>query len=184
MAKYKSSGIISIKKILQKQGRAYEQAFLNLLTPDEKEAYLKAMPSGWVAIEIGASLSEKAANLIFQKNPEALVEFGRLRAKEQLTGMYKMFISLTSTKDLIDQTPHFWKHMMDTGHLEVETGQGANLARITLREFPNLPKAFRLSIGGFLAGAVEVALHGREVKVRSDFSNSQAVVWDLSWDTE
>lgn len=181
MGTYKGSGLVTNRDIVQTLDPEVEKKILDSLTPEEQKIYENAIPVARYPIGIVASVFSKTAAVIFPNDPDADYKLGVERAKNALSGIYRIFLKITSVPYLISKVPKVWTTYHDQGKMWVEREGAKNQATVLLSEYPELPLVFMPTIAGFMAGGM--ALAGvKKIKVTFITDDPALWKWHVIWD--
>ncbi|MCD4814165.1 hypothetical protein K8S19_10805 [bacterium] len=178
MGEYKANQIIVIQDMFKKQPQD-EAAFIGTLLPEELEAYTKAMPISWFAIEVSASITTKAMPFLYPGElDKAYFKFGEHLARSDLSGMYRIMVRISSVPFLLDQTAKLWKLYHRQGHMRMQKKERS--AELLIEDYPDFPVANHKVMMGYIYGAV--ALTGaKEVKVEGNVLGVSTIEYKISW---
>lgn len=180
MAKFKGSGVVFLRTRIQAAGRAEEKALLAKLTPEEADAYTKAMAITWIPLDITAALFRKVAEVLYPGNPKGIFELGRGQARDNLSGIYKIILKLTTVPFLAGQSAKLWRTYYDFGNARTELNADLKKGVLIVENHPDLPKEIRELTRGYIAGAMELT-KSEGIQVQSDESNPEAWKWIVHW---
>jgi hypothetical protein len=180
MANLKGSSIKAIEKLFKNQPLPYEQ-FLASLSPEELKTYKHSMPITWVPADLAASISSKAADLLYPGDPRRLVKLGRDRAVVHITGLYKMVFRILDSGTLLNNAASVWPTLHDTGKASIEKGEDARHAAFCVSGYPELLGPFKPMVEGFILGVLESA-GKKNIQVVLDGRNPDLWKWMVSWD--
>jgi len=113
MAKVKASDIIMVKKMLQDAG--LDQQVLPTLSAETFKALQAAGATSWVEMSQEAEVLQAAAAALYAQDPRALERLGREVAKQQFTGIYKVFLMIPSVDFIVKRISTMWKTIYTAG---------------------------------------------------------------------
>ncbi|MBN1595845.1 hypothetical protein JW933_07965 [candidate division FCPU426 bacterium] len=180
MIKYKGTGIKILNHLFASHGQDQEAKFLAILTPEEKEGYENIMATSWVPIDLAARLFAKAAEVLFPGDCEGLMKIGREQALNNLTGIYKILIRITTLNFVLSQTALLWKTYFDQGKAQGLGEAEKKKAILRVTGIPDMPKASRQVVAGYVVGVLEL-INIKNTKVRHMESNPQCWEWEITW---
>lgn len=181
MIDYKAAGIISMKKALEAGNKEAEIKFLSSLTSEESNIYKTALPVSWVPIEIAAQLFKKGATMLYPHDPKGLEKLGRAEALDELTGIYKIFLKMTTVPYLMNQAAKLWRNYHKKGQARVEGNPEEKTGYFIVEDFPELPEIIQIVTSGYLIGSLELT-GAKNVQVTREASDSQLWRWKIKWE--
>ncbi len=181
MIDYKAGSLISMKKMLQAGKQEEEKHFLASLTPAENNIYKTALSVSWVSIRAAAQLLEKGAEALFPGDPGGMERIGHAEALDELQGIYKIFLKITTVPYLMNQSAKLWRSYYKKGQARTEGNPEEKAGAFIVEDFPKLPEIMQRLVSGYLAGALELT-GARNVQVTLDPSDSQVWRWNIKWE--
>ena len=178
-AKYKGSTLKTIKNLLKEKGPETEKRFLDRLRPETRRTFELALPNSWITIEEGAEIMDAAATMLFGGGSRALRMVARLNARQNLGGIYKVFLRIPSIEFVLKRLSNIWHTFFDTGEARVENFTGKQ-ATLVVEKFPEYPEILRESVCGFIEQLLEMT-GAKQVGVTRETSDPQAWRWRITW---
>lgn len=179
MAKFKGSGIVVLKKLLESKSSTALDLFLSSLTEEERNWFKKTVPITWLPVEIATTLSKKAGQVLYPNDPQFLFKLGQARARENVRGLYKIFFKILSPETVIKNAAKLWPQHHDEGKAVVES-ISPHQAVYCVTDYPDLPEDFRKIIEGFVYGIMEVA-GAKQIQTKRIETNPDQWEWPATW---
>jgi hypothetical protein len=180
MNNYKGAGIFILKKIFAQRGKEFEAAFLAKLPPETAQVYSRTLAFQWLPVETVAQFFIAAAGIIHRDLDQGLFEIGRQQSLDQLSGIYRPLLRVCTVNFAVQQSGRVWKNYFDQGVVTVTQNPVKKEVNFRLTDFPDLPRANRLVVGGFLVGVLELT-NAKNVAVRHQDGEPQNWQWILTW---
>ncbi len=155
MPNTKAIHLKSLKKfLLERSGPgAWERVLENLTPADRHEAAQLRLPHEWFDYALWWRLIT-AADRVLGRGDLALVrEIGSFDARENLHGIYRVFLSFLSPEHIITRTQLIWRQYYDVGQMKV-AGIQTQRAMLRLTDFPALSQGHEQEILGWIEGAL------------------------------
>ncbi|MBN1594808.1 hypothetical protein JW933_02670 [candidate division FCPU426 bacterium] len=181
MAHYRGTGITALRNILRQGRGEAEKKFLALLTPDEEKIYHTVNGRDWVSITLGASMSEKAVQVLYPGDPQGIERLGRERAIQHMTGIYRVFLHFTHVSWFFKQTAKLWRELHDEGQASVERTGQENEIRMIVTHYPSLSPIYRRLIKGYIVGILEL-VGCRNLRVHLEEDDPRRWIWHITWE--
>ncbi len=181
MPRSKGTNVVFLRKLMEKRGPTAEADFLARLEPEEKRIFATALPISWVPSEMVAHMLEVAAATLYPNDPLGLRWIGQDLARDNLSGIYKSLLRLTTITFVIGQCAKLWNIYQEQGRAHAEKDSQENRAVVVVEEYPDLPQAFHEEIAGYILGTAEFT-GVRNIRVTPDLSQPQAWKWIVTWD--
>jgi uncharacterized protein (TIGR02265 family) len=176
----KGADVMSLRKILQEQGAATEQAFLAKLTPDLREVYRGIIATSWTPVEQQMAIYQAAAHTLFPGLDEPMARLGHALAKKTFTGMYRIFFRIPSIAFIMQRVAMVWRSYYTQGEAMVENSQPKRVDFV-VRDFPQLPYPMLEVAKGHCRCILEMT-GAKMVQVTLETHDPQAWRWRLSWE--
>lgn len=181
MADTKGTTLVFLKQAIARKGGDLERRFLNGLSPDEVKLYTTVMPVSWLPIEPVTRMLKAGAETLYPGDRQGLRKIGHDLAQDNLTGLYKVLIKMTTVPFLMAQIAKLWETYHKQGRARIErTGEG-NQATMIVEDYPDLPADFRELLCGYVVGAMELT-GARNVRIEHDARDPKAWRWAGSWE--
>jgi hypothetical protein len=180
MAKTKGTGIVWLRELIEYQGAEAEQQLAKALSPEDYKNYRIAMPINWISEESATNIYQAAGSILFAGSPNVMEEVGRGMAKNNMTGIYSIFLKFVTIPFMLKQASRLWKTYHDTGKTSVEEAPGQNQIIFKVSEFPELPREMRQVLRGYILGLSEL-VKARNTRVELDESNPADWRWVITW---
>ncbi|MEW6516244.1 MAG: hypothetical protein AB1439_04980 [candidate division FCPU426 bacterium] len=180
MAKYKGSGIEVIRALVKARGPEFERRFLERLSPQGRELFQHALAVSWIDFKDDPGDIPVGADMLFPGDPERIAKFGRLAAREAMSGIYKVFLRIPTKAYIIKRIAVLWRTNFDTGTAGVENIRNGQ-ADFVIRDFPEFPEYQLDFLGGYIAGMLELTGSPNPQVVITD-RNPQAWRFQITWD--
>jgi|JI10StandDraft_1071094.scaffolds.fasta_scaffold124918_2 uncharacterized protein (TIGR02265 family) len=179
MANYKGTGVVFMRERVGRAGPAIERLFLQQLTEEERETYLRTLEFHWVPIEVITRLFEVAAPLLHPGNPQGLRLLGKAMASDHLNGVYRIVMKVVSIDSIIEKSARLWHTYHRLGKTRVDR-VGPKLLHFVVVEYPGLPENFQECMCGYISQVLELA-GGTAVRVSHGAIGPGQWCWKLSW---
>jgi hypothetical protein len=180
MPKTKGTGIVWLRELIEYKGAEAEQQMAKALSPEDYKNYRIAMPINWISEESATNIYRAAGNILFAEKANVLEEVGRGMAKNNMTGIYSIFLKFVTIPFMLKQASRLWKTYHDSGKTSVEEAQGQNRIIFKVSEFPELPKDMRQVLRGYILGLSEL-VKAQNTKVEFDESDPGEWRWVITW---
>jgi hypothetical protein len=178
--KIKGAGVAGLRHHFRKDPEL-EQKFLVGLSPEDQTTYQKTFPVSWIPMETASRLYEKAAALMYPGDSKGVQMLGIDLAKEGLSGIQKLFMSIITINFLVRQAARIYSNYIDQGQLLAEPVPGEKKIYLSLDNDPEMPHAIREKVNGFVWGAMEYA-GAKNIKITRDDSNPMMWKWEVTWE--
>lgn len=178
MPQYKGVGLTFLKKLLAEKGADVEASLYQALQPEERQLLEHIGPSDWIALDRAVSIIQKAAPVLFPDDPNQFETLGRLSARDNLTGIYKVLLGTTTMNFAVRMTSLIWGRYYDGGKAKTKNYPQDNRIEFSLHHCPYFPEVLRKTITGYLEGLAEVCQQ-ENVSVVHDDSNPDRWTWDI-----
>lgn len=181
MNKVKGSGMIILKKILQKNHIDFEQAVLPKLQSESVDSFNNKLAVSWVTIPAeakGSPIYESACALFPGAPNKALFRLGELTSQEA-PWFYQIFFRIPTMEFLFQRLDKLWKSFYDTG-----TGSYSNLTdhgvTFIISDYPQFPAYMRQYLSGWFKGFMEL-LGKKVISVIHNDKDPNAWKWKMIW---
>lgn len=134
--------------------------------------------AGWVPIEHATEIFDRLAPFVHGSSDNAIREFGRALAQDNLGGPYKHFVRLMSVPFLIKQAAFMWRAYHNAGRTVVETLDTHNVV-LRVFDYPDLPERFRECMCGWIDQAVTMT-GGKDAQTVS-YEQEASHAWRVTW---
>lgn len=181
MPKIKGRCVWFIRKLIQSNGKAVEDAFLAKFTPEEVKQYHTIMPVIWVSEAFATKIGVSAGEILCPGDPHGTRKMGRLLALDDFKGIYKILFSIATIPFVIQQSPIVWKTYHEIGRVETRKEENANKVYFLVKDYPDMLEGWRELLCGYIQGIVEQT-GGRNVKVGRDRPDTATWRWIITWD--
>lgn len=182
MALSKASGIVFARTLLHAKGGAAEQTLLSQLTSQEVTWYQNALPVTQLPVEVLEKIICLAAPLLYPQPDRnaSLRAFGRAGAINNLNGVYKILLRLTTPDFAIKQAARLWSTYFNQGQARAYKDGNKRIV-FEVSGFPELPALLRQMLAGYIQGAAEMTgIRNAQVALHED--NPQQWRWITVWD--
>jgi hypothetical protein len=179
--KSKGPGVTWLRHLIDQKGPEAEQTMARVLSPEDYKAYRTAMPISWIPEEVITRIFKAAGDVLFAGSPSPLLEVGRGMAKDNMTGIYKFMLRMTTIPFIMSQASRLWHTLHDTGEASACAGPGNNAVTFTVTGFPAIPADMREVLRGYVTGLGELT-GAKNVRTRIDESDPNAWKWVSIWD--
>ena len=105
---YKGIGAVFVRTSVRRVGAGAEGKLLVQLNPEERRMYEDVTASQWVPITFATRLFELAAPIVHPGKPLALRLLGRDLARDNLNGVYRIFLRVLSPQFVLAQNARLW----------------------------------------------------------------------------
>jgi hypothetical protein len=181
VAKSKGTEIVTLRKIVHARGEPFAASFRDALTPGSRQVFDGVTAMSWVPVEDFSRLLAETAAALFPGEKDGLQRLGQAIARDNLTGIYKILLKVTTVPFVLTQVSKLWTTYNDTGKARVLQDGRPHRAEIIVEEFPGLPLPLAAETAGFMAGACEVC-GGQGVRVEYDSPSPSTHRWTCTWD--
>ena len=179
MGNYKGTGVVFMRSLFERHGRAVERQFLSKLTPQEVDIYKQTLEFHWIPIEVITRFFELAAPLLYPGDPTGLRRIGREMARDHLQGVYRIVLRVVTIEYIIEKAARLWRTYHQSGTTRMERS-GPHLLYFVVLGYPELPSSFRECTCGYIAGVLELA-GAKDIRVIRSNENPNEWRWKLSW---
>jgi len=170
-----------LRKQFRERGEAVEKLFLDLLEKEAVLVYLSALSGTWVSLDLAEKIFHTAAQVLYPNEEKAMQRLGYERAKDNLTGIYRAVLRISTPTFVIGQTAKLWKLYYDKGEARSFIAKHRKYAEMYVEGYPELPEIFREITTGYIISALELT-GVRNIKVHRDDSNPNAWKWYGTWE--
>jgi hypothetical protein len=158
MLKTKMVHLKSLKKyILQRSNEAMWEKIILSAIPDGK-SYLERpiVVNNWLDYNIWWKLLEVTDQLMGAGDGRIIQEVGAFDAKESLTGIYQIFLSIASPSFIISQSQILWRRYYDSGEMCVIMVNPESTV-LHLQGISGMPLHHEWELIGWMKTALELA---------------------------
>ncbi len=180
MGNIKGSSVLFLKKTFQEKGALSEETFLASLPVDIANIYKSGLAFNWFPIEHVCQLFETSSKIIFPLEPSPLRALGKVSAKHDLNGIYKVFVRFATIPYVLGQAARLWKNYHNEGEASVEKDPHQNRVTFILKNYPDFPKTFQESMCGYISEVIELT-GARNVNTNLDKTDRNAFKWITTW---
>ena len=183
MGKIKGTRYVTLRKMVRERGPEFEKRFLEKLDPVERQRYLNMLPLSWVPLDEipdGHDVVSAAADLFFPNDPQGIQKVAARIAKENLSGIYRIFMQIPKVEFVIKRVVKLWRTYNSQGDPEIENFTGHS-GRLVVRNYPDMPAMQRVYLEGYIGGVMELS-RAKNYIVKTIESDPQAWTWEISWD--
>jgi len=180
MPNYKGAGLIIVEKLFAKQTPDLREAFVVKLTPAEQQFYKSVLATQWQPIATVAAVFEKAVGFLYPGNRRGLEEMGRQQALDNISGIYRSLLRITTIEFTIKQVAKLWRSYFDEGEASARQEHAEKRVTMTVENFPDLPLANRRVVSGYIQGTLELC-GAHNVQVLHDGSQAGKWIWSVTW---
>jgi hypothetical protein len=181
LADVKGTTLVYLQQEFKRKGEAAEKKFLSRISPDEAKLYQSALPIAWFPLEPVTRILAAGAEVLFPGDAQGLRKLGHGMAQDNLTGIYKILIKLTTVPFLIAQVAKLWGTYHKQGRAYVIREGEAKRAVLVVEDYPEMPAKFRELNSGYIIGALELT-NAKKVTVEHDGSDPEAWKWVGTWE--
>ncbi|MEW6516804.1 MAG: hypothetical protein AB1439_07875 [candidate division FCPU426 bacterium] len=167
MAQVKGTSLLHRFQVLEKNATPEQiSRIIEKVAPDLRTAYLqkKILPIKWYPIGWLETLMIAADEVLGRGDLAYCVDLGRQVSAIAVKGIYKMFYKLSSVELIFKNAPMVWKQLFDVGLCQAvipHKGEG----RMTVSQFPDMPKSLCLSLLGWCEAVIEMA-GGKNIRIK------------------
>ncbi len=179
MANVKASDALIIKQMLTERGADLLPACLNRLSLETQKMFLTSVATSWMPVTAEAEILQAAAEVLFPGDTHPLRRLGIEVGKIQFTGVYRVFLAITSVSFIVKRVPLIWRTMYDQGEARVEN-MTAKSGTFVATGLPEQQPAQREYICGVFAAVMELT-GARNIQVLKEENDPQAWKWHLTW---
>lgn len=176
MAGYRGIGVVFARRTARSAG--VESTLTQRLPLAIRDTLVRANMSGWVPMEHATAIFDTVAPLVFTTSENAIREFGRALAQDNLGGAYKHFVRMMSVSFLMKQTALMWRAYHNAGRPVVET-LATNHVELHVFDYADLPERFCECMSGWIERAVEMT-GGKNVRVTKSAIDG-VNIWGVTW---
>jgi hypothetical protein len=183
--KVKGTAVKTIPEFIR---HGHEQNYLewvNNLPPLSKKIFTEGVKaSEWYPIDDAIIIPTKAmSQLLYQNETKGAWECGRYSAKAALTGIYKLYVKMSSPNHIIDRAGRVLQAYYDPSELKI-VSSGKNHVTLHITKFPKPDKVIDARLAGWMEQALELSgCRNVEVKIpkslcKGDLYTEFAMKWD------
>jgi hypothetical protein len=180
--KFKGAGFnAQLKAITNIYGDAGLQKLIAGSSDEFKEyAKKKVLENEWIPDRVGAEgLSQ--ADKILGNGDEALIrKLGYLIAKDNLSGIYKVFVKLTTIESLLKRADVVWKKYYSEGYIEILTQEPKHYV-FEIANYQPYPSTC-IALLGWLDTFLEVyKLKGTATHIECKNRGGKRCIFEMTW---
>lgn len=150
-----------------------EAAMLDL-SPEDAESLQTATALGWIPLSTTHAFHRALARAAGRDEVESLVHLVRAGTQRTFTTVWRMFLRLTSLKQMVRRGATVFHKTYNRGHVEV-TLPNPETMRLTVTEWPGFPEYEAHALAAGLQSIIEVSGRKR-TKVRWQLTSDGIVV--------
>lgn len=176
---YKGVGVVFVRTALRRVGASAEARVLEQLSAEERRLYEDVTASQWVPIEFATRLFELAAPIVHPGKPLPLRLMGRDLARDNMNGVYRVFLRVLSPQFILEQTARLWRtyHRHGSSHVEQI---GPREVDVVACGYAKLPERFRECMCGWIAETLELS-GAKQVFVSKTDDDPERWRWRIRW---
>ncbi len=150
MAQVKGVAILGLIKFIKKNKKDALPKIIGLLTPEQKK-YVDEhiILTEWYPYELYTGLLHALDKVVGKGDMSYCIEQGRLSAKNDLSSIYKIFVSFIDLELLIGRAMSIWSSYYDIGTVEANLISKGEVI-ITIKGFPEIDIAHVKNAQGWL----------------------------------
>lgn len=159
MGKFKGSGWLAALELIKQRigSEGLEKLKARLSEEDRKLIFGKPILAiSWLDYAAYIRMMIAADQMIGIGNLAFLAEAARTEAQQNLKGMYRFLLSITSTQTALAKIPIIWKQYFDTGTITVERS-GKGFVDIQITDWPDIPLHHEIPQGAYMEAAAEIS---------------------------
>jgi hypothetical protein len=180
MANYKGVSIVFVRKQIQAAGADVEQQLLQRLDPTEQDSYWHTLSSLWLPIPIAQNIIENAVALLYPASSQGFEKLGAARAQDNLNGIYKTLLRVSTVAFVMSQAAKFWSVSYDQGNARAEKVPNHNQGSFIVTGYPELPECFRRLTTGYIGQTLRMT-PAKNITVKHDPTNASEWRWNAQW---
>ncbi|MCD4814735.1 hypothetical protein K8S19_13715 [bacterium] len=182
MADAKGTGVVFLKNKLKANNTDEEVVFISKLPEKIKNIYFKTLSISWIPVEYLAVMMETTAEIVYPDDQEALFKLGQDEASDNLNGVYKVMLKMTTVPFLVRQTAKLWRHYHAAGEASAAFDKNSDKqGYMMVRGYPEFPASMREVVRGYISGALALT-RARNISVVLDELDPQCWKWHCKWD--
>ncbi len=158
IAVVKAAGVNSLVTLLLERAPAERLAPWQRSLPPETASIVtqRRLASEWLPVEAVAPLYETALKMLFNDDANILYEVGRQQLRNDLSGIYRVFLRVASPHYVADKTAQIYSvYAQHCGTLEV-IERAEHSLEIAMMNRPFSSHAFFETLRGSIAGVLEL----------------------------
>ncbi len=180
-AQVKGTDIVIIRTLLKEKGEAVYADCCTRISPEAKRLLEIAVPTMWLPNPLGTEIMEQSAKLLFPGRADDLEHLGRECARRVFTGVYRIFLRVTTLPFLIKRVPSVWALYHSVGKATVTVWDEKNGGEMIVTGAPDVSvKNLRL-VTGFSMQALEMA-GARNLRCRLYSEDPSRWRWEFNWE--
>jgi len=178
MLNSKATDTVTIRKMILSRGpEAMERMLSKLKT--SKDLFLSLSLTEWIPMDKEDEIIQAAADIIFPSDPKAIRRLGTEISKTNFSGIYKVFLRVSSVAFIAKRVSAVWHTFFDKGDAHCE-GLTDSHVTFVVTEMPDLTPIHREYVHGYIYGIFELT-RSKITEIIHDGSNPQAWKWEVKW---
>jgi len=178
--------VFQIKDWLQQRYSPLEvEKVIQMLCPDARDMFTSPVANQWYSLELIRELYAAIFDVLKDKDPRALVDYGRFSAEQSSSGLLKFLMKFIDMDTVIKRMKTFWKHYHKGGKITASelVEENGRKKRIISFQGYDAGEAACLSPEGYLtviaqrAGAKNVIVRKKTCIHKGD----DVCSWEVSW---
>lgn len=183
--KSKGTRYATFRKLVKAKGEAFEKQFISMLNPVEQQRYTEAMAISWVdhdayETDKGDDCIAVAAKLFFPGQMNAIAKVGEMVAKENMSGLYKIFLLVPTVEYVVKRITQLWQAYNSAGEVTVDW-VNPKYGKVIIRKYPGMSKLQRQYLTGYIKGVVELT-RAKNVTVKLWEADPNAWTYHVKWE--
>jgi hypothetical protein len=180
MGEAKAAPVLFLKQEMQRRGEDLTAELMKRLAPEDAQAFEAALAVSWFPIEVITRIITTGVPLLYPGDRTGLRKFGFELAQDNLTGLYKVLVRMTTVPFLIAQVAKLWNNYHRQGKTWAGHDLNARTAFMVVGEYPELTEGYREHLTGYVHGALSLT-RVENVQVTHDARDANAWRWDAEW---
>ena len=175
----KATNLLALKKLIKMKGETGEQEFLNRLSPKGIGLYNRAIATDWISSDDSREIFIEGAKQLFPNDPKRMIRVGRTIAKQNMTGVYRIFLKIPTISFILKRVASLWRTFYKKGNPMVKGLKDKSLI-LQVDDFPDMEDFHVDLTSGYILQLLEMT-GAKNVSVKYDGKNPNSIKWNVSW---
>jgi hypothetical protein len=180
----KGVAVKSIPDYIKKEHPEKYSEWMSLLPHDSKKIFLDGIISSqWYPIENAAiTPTQKMGELLFNDPKKGAWESGKYSAEAALTGIYKIYVKLSSPTHIINRASRIFQAYYKPAEISTSNAR-SNSVEVHITKFSKPDEVIEYRIGGWIQRALELSgCHDVEVVIDKSLTNGDSEThYSIKW---
>jgi hypothetical protein len=177
---YKASPLAYYRDMLNKMGPDVAKKARAGLDADTVRLFDTCLPMTWVNVLAADRILQGVALAAHPGNPEGTFLLGRRLARDTMSTVYKVLLSVTTIPFAVKQTARLWGTFHRRGTAVTVREGDAKEATMVVSGYPEFPEVVRQNVAGFVTGILDLT-GAANPHVQHDGSNPEAWRFEARW---